>query len=102
MSQKYEICLRLDEKEKERLETDAKRCGLTRNAYLRRLITGGEIKERPKEEIKLLRTEIHQIGNNINQFTRMANACGANAQDVQRIQQSMNQVYALMYRIGSR
>ena len=41
MSQKYEICLRLDEKEKERLETDAKRCGLTRNAYLRRLITGG-------------------------------------------------------------
>ena len=102
MSQKYEICLRLDETEKERLETDAKRCGLTRNAYLRRLITGGEIKERPKEEIKLLRTEIHQIGNNINQFTRMANACGANAQDVQRIQQSMNQVYALMYRIGSR
>ena len=100
MSQKYEICLRLDEKEKERLETDAKRCGLTRNAYLRRLITGSEIKERPKEEIKLLRTEIHQIANNINQFTRIANACGADAQDVRRIQQSMNQVYALMYQIG--
>ena len=55
-----------------------------------------------REEIKLLWTEIHQIGNNINQFTRMANACGANAQDVRRIQQSMNQVYALMYRIGSK
>ena len=70
--------------------------------YLRRLITGGEIKERPKEEIKLLRTEIHQIGNNINQFARMANACGADVRDVRRIQQSMNQVYALIYRIGSK
>ena len=100
MPKKYEICLRLDEGEKERLERDAKRCGLTRNAYLRRLIAGSTVRERPNEEIKLLRTEIHQIGNNINQFTKMANACGADERDVQRIQQSMSQVYDLMYQIG--
>ena len=100
MPKKYEICLRLDEEEKERLEQDAKRCGLTRNAYLRRLIAGSAVRERPNEEIKLLRTEIHQIGNNINQFTRMANACGADERDVQRIRQSMSQVYDLMYQIG--
>lgn len=100
MSEKYKLCLRLNEKERERLERDAQRCGLTRNAYLRRLITGSEVRERPNQEIKALRTEIHQIGNNINQFTRMANACGANEADVQRIRQDMTQVYELMYRIG--
>ena len=100
MSEKYKLCLRLNEEERERLERDAQRCGLTRNAYLRRLITGSEVRERPNQEIKALRTEIHQIGNNINQFTRMANACGANEADVQRIRQDMTQVYELMYRIG--
>ena len=71
MSEKYKLCLRLNEEERERLERDAQRCGLTRNAYLRRLITGSEVRERPNQEIKALRTEIHQIGNNINQFTRI-------------------------------
>ena len=100
MSKKYEICLWLDEKAKERLENDAKRCGLTRNAYLRRLIAGSVVRERPNQEIGKLRTEIHQIGNNINQFTRMANATGTDERDVRRIQRSMDQIYELMYRIG--
>ena len=90
----------LSEEEKERLEHDAKRCGLTRNAYLRRLIAGSAVRERPSQEIGKLRTEIHQIGNNINQFTRIANATGADERDVRRIQQSMDQVYELMYWIG--
>ena len=100
MSKKYEICLRLNEAEKERLESDAKRCGLTRNAYLRRLVTESVVRERPNQEISLLRTEIHKIGNNINQFTRIANSTGADERDVRRIQESMNQIYELMYRIG--
>lgn len=63
---KYEICLRLSQEEKERLEGCARRCGLSKTAYLRRLIQGAEIKARPSQEIKELRTEIHHIGNNIN------------------------------------
>ena len=70
MTEKYEICLRMNEKEKARLERDAKRCGLTRTAYLRRLIMGEQVRERPADEIKLLRAEIHQIGNTWESLTR--------------------------------
>ena len=100
MPKKYEICLRLDEEEKERLENDAKRCGLTRNAYLRRLITGSAVRERPNEEIKLLRTEIHRIGNNLNQIARSVNMGVANPEDVKYGLTMMEKVYELMYRIG--
>ena len=66
MEKKYEICLRLSKAEKELLEHSARACGLTKTAYLRRLLLGTEIKARPSQEIKELRTEIHHIGNNIN------------------------------------
>ena len=33
-------------RKKERLESDAERCGMTRNAFLRRLISGEQGKER--------------------------------------------------------
>ena len=100
MPKKYEICLRLDEDEKERLEQDAKRCGLTRNAYLRRLIAGSAVRERPNEEIKLLRTEIHQIGNNINQIARSVNMGIANPEDARNSLTMQEKVYDLMYQIG--
>ena len=46
----------------------AKECRLTKRAYLARLIEGRPVKARPTKEIKELRTEIHHIGNNINQI----------------------------------
>ncbi len=47
MRKKYEICLRLSQEEKERLESSARRCGFSKTAYLRRLILGMEVKARP-------------------------------------------------------
>ena len=73
-NRKYELCLRLTAEERKRLEQDAQCCGLSKTAYLRRLITGAELKARPSQEIKELRTEIHHIGNNINQIARSVNA----------------------------
>lgn len=50
-----------------RLLTDqARQCGLTKRAFLIRLIEGSPVRARPSQEIKELRTEIHHIGNNIN------------------------------------
>ena len=49
-----------------------------------RLLNRQEIRERPNEEIRRLRTEIHQIGNNINQIARSVNAGIADAADVKR------------------
>ena len=73
MHRKYELCLRLSSEEQAQLECDARRCGLSKTAYLRRLILGAEIKARPTQEIKDLRTEIHHIGNNINQIAHTVN-----------------------------
>ena len=69
----YKICLRLNADEAQKLITNAKACGLTRTAYLRRLLNGYDLKPRPSAEMEALRTEIHQIGNNINQIARRLN-----------------------------
>ena len=58
MPKSYEICLRLSAEEKERLEHSARTCGLSKTAYLRRLILGKEVKALPSQEIKALRTEV--------------------------------------------
>jgi hypothetical protein len=97
MKEQYELCLRLDPQERERLEADAKRCGLSKSVYLRRLIMGAEVKARPSEEIKKLRTEIHYIGNNINQIARSVNAGIATKADAQRGLYLLDQVYDLLY-----
>ena len=78
MQKKYEICLRLSQEEKTLLENSARCCGLSKTAYLRRLILGAEVRALPSQEIKALRTEIHHIGNNINQIARSVNAGIAN------------------------
>ena len=102
MQEKYEICLRLSQEEKERLESSARSCGLSKTAYLRRLIRGAEIRARPSQEIKELRTEIHHIGNNINQIARSVNAGIARAEDAKRGLYLLDQVYELMYQIAKK
>ena len=102
MRKKYEICLRLSQEEKERLESSARRCGLSRTAYLRRLIMGTEVKARPSQEIKDLRMEIHKIGVNINQIARSVNVGIARAEDAKRGLYLLDQVYGLMYQIAKK
>ena len=101
MQKTYEMCLRLSKEEKERLESSARACGLTRTAYLRRLLLGAEVKFRPSQEVKALRTEIHQIGNNINQIARSVNAGIATAEDARQGLCLLKRVYELMYRIAN-
>ena len=102
MQKKYEICLRLSKEEKSLLEQNARLCGLSKTAYLRRLIMGTPIKARPSKEIKELRTEIHHIGNNINQIARSVNAGIARAEDAKRGLYLLEQVYELMYQIAKK
>ena len=70
----YEICLRLNEKEARALKEKAKQCGLSKSAYLRRLIMNKPVKARPPEAIHELYVEINRIGTNINQIARNCNA----------------------------
>ena len=102
MGKKYEICLRLSQEEKSRLESNARCCGLSKTAYLRRLLMGTEVKARPSQEIRALRTEIHHIGNNINQIARSVNAGIATAEDARRGLFLLDKVYELMYQAANR
>ena len=98
----YKICLRLSTNEAQKLITNAKACGLTRTAYLRRLLSGYDLKPRPSTELEALRTEIHQIGNNINQIARSVNAGIAKPEDAERGLYLLDQVYELMFRIANK
>ena len=66
-----------------------------------RLIAGTPIRARPSQEIKDLRTEIHHIGNNINQIARSVNAGIATAEDARRGLFLLDKVYELMYQVAN-
>ncbi len=53
-------------------------------------------------EVKALRTEIHHIGNNINQIARSVNAGIATAEDARRGLYLLDQVYKLMYQVAKK
>ena len=82
------------------LTVQAKQCGLSKRVFLVRLLEGKPVRARPSQEIKDLRTEIHHIGNNINQIARSVNAGIAKAEDARRGLYLLDQVYELMYQIA--
>ena len=84
------------------LSGNAKKCGITKRLYIVRLLEGTEVKARPSQEIKALRTEIHHIGNNINQIARSVNAGIAKAEDAKRGLYLLDQVYELMYQVAKK
>ena len=97
MQKKYEICLRLSQEEKTLLENSARCCGLSKTAYLRRLILGAEVRALPSQEIKALRTE-----NNINQIARSVNAGIAKPDDAKHGLYMLDRVYELMYQVAKK
>lgn len=96
----YNLHIRLDEYERAALENGLQTSGLPLSAYLRKLILGEHIQAAPSEELRRLRTEIHQIGNNINQLARKANAGFASRDEVIRALRMLDRVYELMYQLG--
>lgn len=68
------VLVRLSEKEKEHLKSQAAACALKMEPYIRKLIMGKEVRPRPPDEYVRLLREINAIGNNINQIAHIANA----------------------------
>ncbi len=98
----YNLHIRLDEDERAALENGLQASGLPLSAYLRKLILGESIQAAPSEELRRLRTEIHQIGNNINQLARKANAGFASQDEITRALRMLDRVYELMYQLSQR
>lgn len=82
------------------LSENAKACGLSKRAYLIRLIQGHPPKARNDNEMKALRREIHAIGNNINQIARSVNAGIATREDVREATELLGRVYEKLYEMG--
>ncbi len=99
---RYELCLRLNQAEKEQLDTNAEKCGLSKSVYLRRLIMGTPVKAKPCSEIRELRVEVHKIGSNINQIARNINAGQGSSELAQRALFLLGKVYEMMYEIAKR
>ena len=99
---KHHLALRLTAEQYQLLCRQAEECGLTKRAFLARLIEGTPVKARPSQEIRALRTEIHHIGNNINQIARSINAGIATVKDARYGLHLLDRVYDLMYQIAKK
>ena len=63
----------LDKKEAEAFQKKVKKSGLSREAYLRHLVTGLEPQDAPPPDYYAMMRELHGIGNNLNQLAVLAN-----------------------------
>lgn len=99
---KHHLHIELTAEQYQLLCRQAEECGLTKRAFLTRLIEGRPVKARPVQEIRELRTEIHHIGNNINQIARSVNAGIATAEDARYGLHLLERVYDLMYQIAKK
>ena len=96
----HHMHIELTPEQYETLCAEARKSGLTKRAFIVRLLEGQEIRERPTEEIRQLREEIHRIGNNINQIARSVNEGNAAPEDAGHGLYMLDKVYEMMYRIG--
>lgn len=99
---RYHLHITLSRAESDTLRNDANRCGLSRSAYLRRLIMKSPVKARPTEQIGKLYEEIHRIGNNINQIARSVNEGVASPETAAQSVFLMRKVYELMEQVARR
>ena len=100
--EKHHLHIELTAEQYQRLCQQTKLCGLCKRAYIVRLIDGTPIRARPSQEIKDLRTEIHHIGNNINQIARSVNAGIAKPDDAKHGLYMLDRVYELMYQVAKK
>ena len=81
------ILFSLNRKEAEALDKKVKKSGLSREAYLRHLISGVVPRDAPPPDYYSMMRELHRIGNNLNQIAQKAHIL--NVLDVQRYDRDM-------------
>ncbi len=73
-NRKQKITVRLTKSEKAHLEQQAWLSGMAMEPFIRSLIAGCKIRERPPEYWGELIRQLSAIGNNVNQIAHVANA----------------------------
>ena len=75
-SRNNRIFLRLNEAELERLNTAVCKSGLSREAYLRQIISGLQPRDLPPPDFRPMMRQLYACGNALNQIARKAHALG--------------------------
>lgn len=71
-----EIKVRLNRKEAEVLNKKVRKCGVSRESYIRFLLNKTLPKELPPPDYYSMMKELYRIGNNLNQIAQKANSLG--------------------------
>ena len=75
-NRKVQILFRLTDDEAEQLHELVRKSGRSREAFLREMVKGYRLCEKPDPEFYKIMRELSAIGNNINQLSVKANAFG--------------------------
>lgn len=70
------VMFRMNRKEMQHLEKLVQRSGLSKEAFLRAMIAGYQLHEKPDAEFYDVMRQLSAIGNSLNQIARKANALG--------------------------
>lgn len=81
------IFLRLNDMELEKLNTAVRKSGLSREVYLRQLITGIQPRDLPPPDFRPMMRQLYHCGNSLNQIARKAHAL--NVIDVQKYDEAV-------------
>ena len=92
-----EIKVRLSRKEAEALQKRVKKSGLSREAYIRHLISGSVPRDTPPADYYSMMRELHGIGNNLNQIAMKAHVL--NVMDAQRYDLEVRRLEAAIMNI---
>jgi hypothetical protein len=70
------MMLRFTKSEMDALTKKARKAGLSRESFCRRVLNGAEVKEAPPVDVPVLIREVRRAGCNIEQVLKLANAKG--------------------------
>ena len=76
MKRTLEMKVRFTKAELDELTKKAKKAGLSREGYSRRVLNGETVKEAPPVDVPVLIREVRRVGSNIEQVLKRANTIG--------------------------
>ena len=97
LKRNIEIKVRLNRDEANTLTKRAKKCGFSREAYIRSLLNGNTPREIPPPAYHDMTRELHGIGNNLNQIAQKAHIL--NVMDVGRYDEALRRFSEVVAKI---
>ena len=83
----HDLHLRLDDMEFEKLDNLVLKSGLSRESYLRMLLSGLQPRDQPPPDYHLMMRQLYHCGNALNQIAQKAHAL--NAIDIQKYDEAV-------------